>query len=82
MLHFSKETIITMQERFDALTLANMELALDLACSNFYVGEQHEARSHIALRILETAQRGYKTLEALTDAGMIAASELSLTHGS
>ena len=71
MLHFSNDTVITMQERFDALTLANMEMALD----------RDEATTYVANRILETAQRGYKSLEALTDAGMIAASEISATHG-
>lgn len=79
MLHFSNDTVITMQERFDALTLANMEMALDRACSNLSISD--EATTYVANRILETAQRGYKSLEALTDAGMIAASEISATHG-
>jgi len=54
---------------------------LNRACNILAIGEQHEARSHIAARILQCAQRGETALDALTEAGQVAASELSVTHG-
>jgi hypothetical protein len=70
-------------ESFDGRTLANMEVALERACKALAVGgEQHDARRHIAGKILERAKRGNATLGSLMKAGMIAASELSATHGS
>lgn len=66
------------QDYFDPGILADMGRALDRACRNLPLGD--DSRSYIAVRILETAQRGYKSLETLTDAGMIAVSELSGTR--
>jgi hypothetical protein len=63
-------------ETFDARTLARMEVALERACTAVPVGEQHEARRHIALRIVERARSGDARLEALTEAGQVAATEL------
>src|SRR5215212_6516079 len=54
-------------EKFDPRTLAKMEAALERACTAVPVGEQHEARRHIALRIMERAQSGDARLEALTE---------------
>jgi hypothetical protein len=69
-------------ERFDARTLANMEVALERACEVLANGsEQHEARRHIASKILECAECGDKTLGGLTKAGRAAASELCAMHG-
>jgi hypothetical protein len=69
-------------ESFDSRTLANMEVALERACKALAVGrEEHPARRHIASRILQCAKGGDRTLSSLTDAGLIAATELSATHG-
>jgi|GEM_PF-889409 hypothetical protein len=63
-------------ESFDGRTFANMEVALESACSVLTVGQQHEARRYIAYRIMECAERGERNREALIAAGRIAASEL------
>ena len=69
-------------DSFDARTFANMEVALERACERFGPRrEEHEARRYIASKILECAQGGEKTLTGLTEAGLVAASELSFTHG-
>lgn len=69
-------------ERFDARTLSNMEIALERACEVLPAGnEQHDARRHIASKIVECAQRGDRTLGGLTEAGRVAASELCVAHG-
>ncbi|WP_291688285.1 hypothetical protein [Bradyrhizobium sp.] len=69
-------------ESFDQRTLANMEVALDRACKVLAgAGERHDARRHIASKILECAERGDRTLIALTEAGQAAASELCTAHG-
>jgi hypothetical protein len=69
-------------ESFDPRTLANMEVALERACQVLSVGsEQHEARRHIAGKILECAESGDRTLGGLTEAGCAAASELCAAHG-
>jgi len=65
-------------ESFDRRTLAKMEVALESACSVLTVGQQHEARRHIASRIMECAERGERNREALIAAGRIAASELCM----
>jgi hypothetical protein len=57
-------------ESFDRRTLAAMEVALDRACESLgFAREQHDARQHIASKILECALRGERTLGALTEAG-------------
>ena len=64
-------------ESFDQRTLANMEVALERACTTLPIGrEQHEARRHIASKILECAETGDRTLGGLTAAGCAAATEL------
>jgi hypothetical protein len=64
-------------ESFDQRTLANMEVALERACSTLPIGrEQHEARRHIAGKILTCAESGDKTLGGLTEVGCAAAAEL------
>jgi hypothetical protein len=69
-------------DSFDSRTLANMEVALERAWKALAVGsEEHSARRHIASKILQCARRGDKTLGGLTEAGYIAATELSATHG-
>jgi len=70
-------TAMTIAERFDQRTLANMEVALERACTVLALGsEQHEARRHIATRIVERAESGDRTLRVLTEAGRTAADEL------
>jgi hypothetical protein len=69
-------------ESFDRRTLAAMEVALDRACESLGVArEQHDARRHIASKILECALRGERTLGALTDAGRVAAMQVAATNG-
>jgi hypothetical protein len=71
------KTAMTIAERFDQRTLANMEVALERACNVLALGsEQHEARRHIATRIVERAESGDRTLRGLTEAGRAAANEL------
>ena len=63
-------------ERFDARTLANMEVALDRACKILPAGsERHEARRHIASRILQCANGGDLTLGGLTEAARAATTD-------
>jgi hypothetical protein len=69
-------------DRFDVRTLANMEVALERACQYLRTGrDSHEARRYIARKILKCAEAGDKTLTGLTEAGRIAATELSSTQG-
>ena len=64
-------------ERFDSRTLANMEVALELACKTLATGaEEHRIRRYIAGKILKCADGGNKTLGDLTKAGLAAATEL------
>ena len=64
-------------ENFDSRTLANMEVALELACKSLPVGaEQHRYRRFIAFRIIECAKRGDTTLRGLGEAGRSGANEL------
>ena len=59
---------------FDERTIANMEVALDRVCERFPKQlATHEARKHIAARILERATGGERTLKGLTEAAIIAA---------
>jgi hypothetical protein len=76
-----KESNVMIAGRFDSLTLANMEVALERSCSVLASGQEHMARRHVARNILKCARAGNVTLGALTEAGQIAASELSPTHG-
>jgi hypothetical protein len=63
---------------FDERTIANMEVALDRACERFPKQlATHEARKHIAARILERATGGERTLKGLTDAAILAATMIS-----
>ncbi len=69
-------------ESFDRRTLARMDAALEAACSILAAERQdHDARRHIAGRILECAQNGKQSLDELTEAGRVAATELCATHG-
>jgi hypothetical protein len=64
-------------DSFNSRTLANMEVALDLACKLLDTGaEQHKTRRYIASRILARARQGDTSLGGLTEAGRIAASEI------
>ena len=63
-------------ERFDARTLANMEVALDRACKILPAGsERHEARRYIASKILKCAKAGDLTLGGLTEAARAATTD-------
>jgi len=69
-------------ESFDRRTLAAMEVALDRACESLgFAREQHDARQHIASKILECALRGERTLGALTEAGRVAAMQVLALNG-
>ena len=68
-------------DSFDSRTLANMEVALERACKLLAAGnDQHDARRHIATKILQCAESGDKTLGSLTEAGLAAATELCERH--
>ena len=47
---------------FDRRTVANMEVDLEQGCSGLSAGEGHDARRHIAARIVECATDGDVTL--------------------
>jgi len=69
-------------ESFDRRTLFRMDAALEAACSILAAERQdHDARRHIAGRILECAQNGKQSLDELTEAGRVTATELCATHG-
>jgi hypothetical protein len=69
-------------DSFDPRTLANMEVALERACKILGVGsEGHQARRHIAGKIIVCAESGDGTLGGLTKAGRVAATELCTTRG-
>lgn len=73
---------MTIADSFDTRTLANMEVALERACTVLAVGsDRHDARRHIATKILRCAESGDKTLGGLTAAGRAAATELCASHG-
>ena len=70
-------------ESFDRKTLVAMETALDRACESLGVAkERHDARSHIASRILQCALGGDRTLGGLTEAGRLAAQQVLAMDGS
>ena len=77
-----KKPVTMIAESFDRRTLANMEVALERACASLGPeSNQHDARRHIASKIVECASSGDRTLGGLTDAGRAAVSELRATHG-
>ena len=51
--------------RLDARTVANMEAALEKACSGFAHGGDHETRKYIARKLRLSAIRGNTTLGGL-----------------
>jgi hypothetical protein len=57
------------EDRFDARTLTNMNVALERACQRRPDGENHKVRRRVAQRIIQCAKMGKKTLAALTKAG-------------
>jgi hypothetical protein len=68
-------------DSFDSRTMANMEVALERACKALPVGsEEHSSRRHIASEILKCARSGDRSLTGLTEAGLVAATELCVTH--
>ena len=69
-------------DSFDPRTFANMEVALERACKILGVGsEGHQARCHIAGKIVECAESGDGTLGGLTKAGRVAATDLCVMRG-
>jgi hypothetical protein len=64
-------------EDFSERTVAHMETALERACGKYpKLLSTHEARKTIAIKILERALRGERSLEGLTDAAVMAAAAL------
>ena len=64
-------------DSFNSRTLATMEVALDRACRLLHSGaEQHKTRRYIASKILARARQGDVSLDGLTEAGRMAASEI------
>lgn len=69
-------------ESFDRKTLVAMEIALDRACEGLgFAKERHDARSHIATKILECALHGDRSLGGLTEAGRAAAMQMLAGDG-
>jgi hypothetical protein len=66
------------EDRFDARTLANMEVALERVCRQRPNGEDHKVRRRVAQQIMLCAKRGKRTLGALTKAGERAFGPLSV----
>ena len=64
-------------DSFNSRALAHMEVALDRACRLLDTcAERHKTRRYIASRILARARQGDISLDGLTEAGRIAASEI------
>lgn len=63
-----------MFSKFDERTRANMEIALERSCVG--LPSDHQYRKYIADHIIQCAERGGRTLGALTEAGRRAASKL------
>jgi hypothetical protein len=63
------EGLPMIEDRFDARTLANMQVALERVCRQRPNGEYHKVRRLVARRIMQCAKRGKRTLGALTKAG-------------
>jgi hypothetical protein len=60
-------------EDFDERMVANMEVALSRACERLPKElDSHEVRKRIAVKIVDRATQGGRTLKALTDAAMAA----------
>ena len=57
------------EDRFDARTFANMNVALERVCQRKPDGENYRVRKLVAQRIIRCAKIGKKTLGALTNAG-------------
>jgi hypothetical protein len=60
---------MTIDDKFDIRTLANMNVALDRVCGKTPNGEQHDVRRRVAQAIICCAKSGGTTLGALTEAG-------------
>jgi hypothetical protein len=60
---------MTIDDKFDIRTLANMNVALDRVCGKTPNGEQHEVRKRVAQAIVGCAKSGNTALGALTEAG-------------
>jgi hypothetical protein len=62
---------------FGPRMVANIEIALERACKFLPdSNDGHEARRHVASKILECAKSGNGSVRALTEAGRAAAIEL------
>jgi hypothetical protein len=57
------------RRRFDARTLANMNVALERVCQRRPHGEDHKVGRLVAQRFIRCAKTGQKTLVALTKVG-------------
>ena len=69
-------------DEFNERTVANMEVALQRACERFpKETATHEARKRIAARLLESAERGERTLTGFTDAAITAAAVVAANIG-
>jgi hypothetical protein len=69
-------------ESFDRKTLVAMEIALDRACEGLgFAKARHDARSHIATKILECALHGDRSLGGLTEVGRAAAMQMLAVDG-
>jgi hypothetical protein len=63
-------------ERFDRRTMAAMEEALEKACEPWPNGGTHRLRKRVAKSIIRCAETGNTNLDALTEAGERALTQL------
>jgi hypothetical protein len=63
-------------ERFDRLTMAAMEVALERACARWPNGGKHNPRKRVAQCIIRCAEARNASLDALTEAGERALAQL------
>ncbi|WP_028346475.1 hypothetical protein [Bradyrhizobium murdochi] len=63
--------------KLDDRTIANMEVALEKACSRFPNGGDHESRKYVARKLMQSAVEGNTTLGGLDVVAHRAVQELS-----
>jgi hypothetical protein len=63
--------------KLDDRTIANMEVALEKACSRFPNGGDHESRKYVAQKLMLSARKGNTTLGGLDVVAHRAVQELS-----
>jgi hypothetical protein len=63
--------------KIDERTTANMDVVLEEVCIDLPHGGDHQSRKHIALRLIQSAEKGNVTVDGLWNVAYCALSELS-----